>query len=217
MSDKSRYDFEAGEVEALLGRDNRGWRRLWYLPAQKPGMVGQNIWLRAFPVPSISILTRFRTNPSALPHMPPTPEKFGAAMGALGVSRDDDIIVYDGLECFLQLWVWREFSHHGSHIGTNSMAVLTAGKPMVGPLRPERQAPQKAVFEARPDLTRVRALARCGNLEIRQCPGFRRKAFCEVLGTAPNHGPDCDQGIFPVRSRCRLQRAIRRWQAETAR
>ena len=43
---------------------------------------------------------------SALPHMMPTPEAFGAAVGTLGLSVDDQIVVYDTAGLFSAARVW---------------------------------------------------------------------------------------------------------------
>lgn len=49
-----------------------------------------------------------------LPHMLPTPEAFAAAVGALGISERDTIVVYDGLGMFSSPRVWWTFRLFGA-------------------------------------------------------------------------------------------------------
>jgi thiosulfate/3-mercaptopyruvate sulfurtransferase len=49
-----------------------------------------------------------------LPHMLPSEAAFGAAADALGITREDDVVVYDGLGLFAApraWWTWRVFGH----------------------------------------------------------------------------------------------------------
>src|SRR5262249_52363068 len=49
-----------------------------------------------------------------LPHMLPGPKQFGEAVGALGISRDDTIVVYDGVGLGSAARVWWTFRIFGA-------------------------------------------------------------------------------------------------------
>ena len=62
---------------------------------------------------------------SALPHMMPTPEAFGAAVGTLGLSVDDQIVVYDTAGLFSAARVWWMLKT----MGATRVQVLDGGLP----------------------------------------------------------------------------------------
>ena len=62
---------------------------------------------------------------SPLPHMMPTPEAFGAAVGALGLSVDDQIVVYDTVGLFSAARVWWMLRA----MGAKKVQVLDGGLP----------------------------------------------------------------------------------------
>jgi thiosulfate/3-mercaptopyruvate sulfurtransferase len=62
---------------------------------------------------------------SSLPHMMPTPEAFGASVGALGLSVDDQIVVYDTTGLFSAARVWWMLTT----MGAKRVQVLDGGLP----------------------------------------------------------------------------------------
>lgn len=60
-----------------------------------------------------------------LPHMAPSADAFAAAVGALGVSEDDRIVVYDGAGLFSAARVWWLFQM----MGASDVRVLDGGLP----------------------------------------------------------------------------------------
>lgn len=62
---------------------------------------------------------------SPYPHMLPTPEAFAAAVGALGVSENDDIVVYDAQGLFSAARVWWMLRI----MGAKKVRVLDGGLP----------------------------------------------------------------------------------------
>lgn len=62
---------------------------------------------------------------SPLPHMMPTPEAFGATVGALGLSVDDQIVVYDTAGLFSAARVWWMLKT----MGATRVQVLDGGLP----------------------------------------------------------------------------------------
>ena len=95
---------------------------------------------------------------SALPHMMPTAEPFGAAVGALGIGTDDRIVVYDTAGLFSAARVWWMLRI----MGARDVRVLDGGLPLwrsqgyavqAGPA-----APGPAHFDARLATTAVATL-----------------------------------------------------------
>ncbi|MGB1149622.1 MAG: sulfurtransferase, partial [Alphaproteobacteria bacterium] len=92
------------------------------------------------------------STPSDLPHTAPTPEIFAAAVGAMGITADDTVVVYDQKNMFSAprgWWTFRLFGHE-------DVLVLNGGLPAWraagygtadAPTRPE-----PAVYEVRADL-----------------------------------------------------------------
>ena len=60
-----------------------------------------------------------------LPHMLPGPEQFGEAAGALGITENDTIVVYDGSGFFSAPRVWWTFRIFGAH----NVFILDGGLP----------------------------------------------------------------------------------------
>jgi thiosulfate/3-mercaptopyruvate sulfurtransferase len=60
-----------------------------------------------------------------LPHMLPGPDQFGAAVGALGVSKRDTIVVYDGVGLYSAPRVWWSFLIFGAR----NVFILDGGFP----------------------------------------------------------------------------------------
>lgn len=152
---QSRFIVDADWLQARLGDPTvRIVDASWYLPAQKrdpkaeysaghiPGAVfyDQDV---------IADLT------SGLPHTIPSPAAFSAAMGELGISEGDTIVVYDGPGIFSAPRVWwllRTF-------GAKNVFVLNGGldgwKAEGRPLSSEIPSPAPAVFNASFDAAAV--------------------------------------------------------------
>lgn len=64
-------------------------------------------------------------NSTDLPHMLPGPDQFGQAAGALGISENDTIVVYDGLGLFSAARVWWTFRIFGAR----NVFILDGGLP----------------------------------------------------------------------------------------
>ncbi len=62
---------------------------------------------------------------TGLPHMLPRPEQFAAAAGALGLSEQDTIVVYDGMGLYAAPRVWWTFRVFGAR----SVFILDGGLP----------------------------------------------------------------------------------------
>jgi thiosulfate/3-mercaptopyruvate sulfurtransferase len=130
----------------------------WYLPAMKrdgraeyaaahiPGAV-------FFDIDAVS------DHSTDLPHMLPTEAQFAAAMGALGVSQDKEIVVYDGAGLFSAPRVWWTLRAFGAR----NVSVLDGGLPKWRaegrPIGSGAPSPSPASFAARLDTTAVASFA----------------------------------------------------------
>lgn len=85
---------------------------------------------------------------SHLPHMLPAQEEFASAVGALGVSNNDTVIVYDDAGCFSAARVWWTFRA----MGHERVAVLNGGLPKWlaedRPVTDAISAPEPAKYDA---------------------------------------------------------------------
>ncbi|SHG50397.1 thiosulfate/3-mercaptopyruvate sulfurtransferase [Kaistia soli DSM 19436] len=103
-------------------------------------------------------LDRIADTTSGLPHMLPSPEAFAAAVGALGISERQTIVVYDGAGLFSAprvRWTFRV-------MGAIDVRILEGGLPAwvaAGlPLETHGPKPEAAVFQAKLDRDAVRAI-----------------------------------------------------------
>lgn len=87
---------------------------------------------------------------SPLPHMLPKPADFAEAVGALGVSEKDEIVVYDQAGLFSAARVWWTFRV----MGADRVRVLDGGLPKWlaerRPIESGEPAPAPAIFTSRP-------------------------------------------------------------------
>lgn len=97
----------------------------WYMPADKRDAAAE---YRQGHIPGAVFfdLDGISDTTSALPHMLPTPEAFAKAVGALGISDQSTIVVYDGSGLFSAARVWWTFRHFGAH----DVYVLDGGFPL---------------------------------------------------------------------------------------
>jgi thiosulfate/3-mercaptopyruvate sulfurtransferase len=135
---------------------------------------------------------------SGLPHMLPTAEHFARDVGALGISNDDIIVVYDQLGLFTAprvAWMFRIY-------GARDVRILEGGLPRwmaeARPVTAETPAPKPARFEAKLDRTMVAALAdvqtMLGNgtaqiVDARPAPRFKGEAPEPRAGVRSGHMP----------------------------
>ena len=142
------------------------------------------------------------STPSDLPHTAPTPEIFAAAVGAMGITADDTVVVYDQKNMFSAprgWWTFRLFGHE-------RVLVLNGGLPAwqaAGygtadtPTRPE-----PAVYEVRADM-RDQRLADKDDVSAAWPPGTAwLTPVPGVVLPAPtrNPVPACAAAICPARS-----------------
>jgi len=135
---------------------------------------------------------------SPYPHMLPSPEDFAVAVGDLGISATDEIVVYDAQGLFSAARVWWTFVT----MGADRVRVLDGGLPKWKALGLELEtgpasAPAKARFHPRFDASRVadteavKAALDHGQkvLDARGTPRFQGKAAEPRPGVRSGHMP----------------------------
>ncbi|PRH86863.1 3-mercaptopyruvate sulfurtransferase [Labrys okinawensis] len=135
---------------------------------------------------------------SGLPHMLPSPEVFSAAVGALGISENKHIVVYDGAGLFSAPRVWWTFRIFGA----SKVSILDGGFPLWQaenrPIETGEPHPVPARFTARFDGSQVKSVGEVqaalaeGSAEIvdaRPAERFRGDAPEPRPGVRPGHMP----------------------------
>lgn len=96
----------------------------WYLPTQNRD--GKAEYLRGHIPGAVHFdIDTVKDTKSALPHMLPAPKDFAAAVGAMGISEDMTIIVYDGAGLFASARVRWTFEV----MGAKDVRILEGGYP----------------------------------------------------------------------------------------
>lgn len=144
---------------------------------------------------------------SALPHMLPTPARFAARTGALGIAADDSIVVYDTVGIRSSARVWWMFRA----MGAADVRVLDGGLPKWRaegrPVESGSAVPlPSAIFapSARPelvaDLEAVRIALRTGGqvLDARTADRFAGHTPEPRAGLRPGHMPGALNLPFPA-------------------
>ncbi|HSB37174.1 MAG TPA: sulfurtransferase, partial [Thermoanaerobaculia bacterium] len=168
----------------------------WYLPAQNRDAKAEFL---AGHIPGAVFfdIDAIADRSTDLPHMLPDETAFAAAAGALGLSNDDTIVVYDGMGFFSAPRVWWTLRVFGA----SDVRILDGGLPAwdqagyakeAGETKPEpahfvaRFSPDKVV-----DFDGVRAALRRGEtvLDARSTPRFR--------GELPEPRPGLPSGHMP--------------------
>jgi thiosulfate/3-mercaptopyruvate sulfurtransferase len=130
-----------------------------------------------------------------LPHMLPTPEDFGKAAGALGLTATDPIVVYDSLGLFSAARVWWSLRT----MGARNVRVLDGGMPKwLSEGRPVETgappAPHAAHFSVSFDAARVADKAAISAnidtvIDARSAARFEGAALEPRPGLRPGHMP----------------------------
>lgn len=129
----------------------------WYLPAQKRDPVAE---YHAGHIPGAQFfhIDEIADPDSDLPHMLPSTEDFGKAIGAMGITNSDRIVVYDGIGLQSAARVWWEFRAFRHY----DVAVLNGGLPKWKaegrPLETTVPQPERATFGAKLDSGAVRTI-----------------------------------------------------------
>jgi thiosulfate/3-mercaptopyruvate sulfurtransferase len=169
----------------------------WFLPNQNRD--GHAEYLREhipgavyFPIDEIADTS------SPLPHMLPGEHRFSEAAGALGIGRDDTIVVYDAAGLFSAARVWWTFRHFGAPqvfvLNGGLPAWKSAGYPTEsGPVTVEpREFKARADAPSVSDYLAVKAALASGDRQVVDARSRERFA-----GTAPEPRPELPSGRMP--------------------
>jgi len=135
---------------------------------------------------------------NSLPHMMPTAEAFAAAVGAMGISNDHRVIVYDADGLFSAprvWWMFRAFGH-------NNVALMTGGfrswQNEGHPVTDEIPSPQAAAFSAQlnPNMVRSKEQMRA-NMDSGAELVLDARAANRFAGTEPEMRPGVQPGHIP--------------------
>jgi thiosulfate/3-mercaptopyruvate sulfurtransferase len=165
----------------------------WHMPAS--GRSGRKDYL-ATHIPGAVFLdidaVSDRSSPA--PHMLPPPDQFGAAMGALGIGRDDRIVVYDNSPIRSAARGWFMLRHFGAR----NVAILDGGlQKWVAEGRPTEAGEAESastVFEAKPQAEIVTKAQILGGLDV---PLLDARGRARFEGSAPDPRPGVAPGHIP--------------------
>nr|WP_316653889.1 3-mercaptopyruvate sulfurtransferase [uncultured Gellertiella sp.] len=158
MSEKSRFTVSADWVQKQLGAPEfRVVDASWYLPAQ-----GRNGALEysGGHVPGAVFFDQdaIADHSTGLPHTIPSPEEFADAVGKLGISHTDTIVIYDGPGLFTAPRVWWLFRVMGAERVFVMDGGLDGWKKDGRPLETDLPEPRTARFTPRHATERVTLL-----------------------------------------------------------
>ncbi len=123
MSDKSAFVISRDDLKARLGEPGLAIvDASWYLPAA--GRNGRDEYDAAH-IPGAVFFDQdvIADKDSGLPHTLPSPELFARHVGAMGITADESIVVYDGPGMFSAPRVWWMFRV----MGVKNVLVLDGG------------------------------------------------------------------------------------------
>ena len=159
MAEDSPFTVDADWLERRLGKPGVSVvDASWYLPAQQRNAQDE---YRAAHIPGAVFLDQYAVSDpdSPLPHTLATPQHFAKFVGALGISAEDTVVVYDGPGFFSAPRAWWMFRV----MGASEVYVLESGldrwKASGRPVTAEPTKVAPCVFNAVFDEGRVVGLA----------------------------------------------------------
>ena len=186
-------------LQAALGKpDLRIFDGSFYLPTES---ADAHTLFRTAHIPTARFfdIDAVADQDTALPHMLPTTGKFAACVGALGVRRQDRVVIYDQKGIFSAARVWWMFRLFGHE----SVAVLDGGLPAwrekartieIG----EKPPPAKTIYDAEFHAMRVRGLGDVlDNLRSGQEIILDARPAGRFDGSAPEPRPGLPSGHIP--------------------
>lgn len=157
-AEQSRFIVTADWVEKNLG--SPGFRLVdasFYLPAQKRN-AAEEYAVAHIPGAVLFDQDAIADHSTDLPHMVPSPQVFAEAVGRMGISDTDTIVIYDGIGVFASPRAWWLFRT----MGAKNVLVLDGG--MDGwtregrPVTSDLPEPAPATFKTAFDAARVTSL-----------------------------------------------------------
>ncbi len=138
-----------------------------------------------------------------LPHMVPSPERFGEIVGALGISNDTHVVCYDSYGLFSAArpwWMFRLYGHDRVSVLDGGLPFWQAAGLPVETSAPVVPEPKTFTADFRPGLLRRVAEVQA-NLTEGSNPGnevvLDARAAERFNGTAPEPRPGCRSGHIP--------------------
>ena len=136
---------------------------------------------------------------SDLPHMLPSAEQFAAAVGALGVSNQSDVVVYDSAGLFSAArvwWMFKVFGHTRVRVLNGGLPAWQAGGGAIAK-QPESPRLTKYVAQLNLDLVadKARMQANCGTSN---CVVLDARSSARFYGKAPEPRPGLSSGHMPA-------------------
>ena len=159
MSDRSDFFVSTADLAEALGDPRlRIVDGSWWMPAQNRDANAEHVECRLPGAVRFDIDAVADTS-SPLPHMLPNAEAFAAAVGAMGISDSDRIVIYDGAGLLSAPRVWWTFRLFGA----SDVKILDGGLPAwVAEGRPTESGapatPTPATFHAHLEAARVASL-----------------------------------------------------------
>ena len=185
----------------LAARMERGDVRVldasWYMPAQNRDAKAEFAACR-IPGAAFFDIDGIADTTSSLPHMLPTPRAFADAVGKLGISNADTVVIYDCAGVFSAPRVWWTFRVFGH----DNVAVLDGGLPKwrregrateSGPMKC-REVPFTASF--RPELVRDFTTV-SDNIKSHAAQVLDARSEGRFHGTEPEPRPGLKGGHIP--------------------
>ncbi len=169
----------------------------WYLPAMKRSGRDEHAAAR-IPGAGYFDIDEVADQASGLPHMLPSAEVFGDAVGAMGIGNDTQIVVYDAMGAFSAPRVWWMFRIFGH----GDVAVLNGGlhkwKADGYSLTDTGDASAPVVYKAKLQEDRVRSVI---DMEANLTSGSRQvvdaRAAARFGGGEPEARPGVRSGHIP--------------------
>ena len=154
----------------------------WFLPNDAEGRTGWQVFKeQRIPTAKFFDLDGCKDHESKYPHMLPTCQDFARAMEAIGIRKDDEVVVYDSKELGLFSaprvgWTFKVFGHPYVHVLNNFRLWVDQGYPTEsGEVHPVvREKSKYPVPSVNPDLV---------------------VKFAEVKDIAKDHGKEGSDGI----------------------
>ncbi len=137
---------------------------------------------------------------SDMPHMLPSPEFFADAVSKLGISNEDDVIVYDqsgiASAACRAWWMFRVFGHERVRVLNGGLPLWRAQGFPINTVPPQKPAPQKFNSLFHPDLVKNMGDI-LGAVENKSALILDARAAQRFSGAAPEPRPGLRAGHIP--------------------
>ena len=182
----------------------------WFLPNDPQGRTGLQVFKeQRIPSARFFDLDVVKDHDSPYPHMLPTAEGFATAMQAMGIKRDDEIVIYDSKELGIFSaprvgWTFRVFGHPSVHVLNNFRLWVEQGYPTESgePAAMAEEQSKYAEPQINPDMVvkfaEVKQIAKDSNKEdAEDIQILDARPLGRWAGTAPEPRPGLPSGHIP--------------------